>query len=113
MKKPFTNPTPIHGCLCCMSRNTHHCLECKQLHESDDEREKTNLQALIAGIPDLDLRKYALAGEDFINDSMKISIYDLPNWIKNKARTTLNMSKKELRILIDLLDIVRINTLLR
>ena len=78
MKKPFTNPTPI-----------------------GEERKKSNLQALIAGIPDLDLRKYALAGEDFINDSMKISIYDLPNWIKNKARTTLNMSKEDLRILKD------------
>lgn len=84
MKKPFTNPTPIEpeGKVRSMKR-------------------KINLQFLIAGIPDLDLMKYKLAGEDLVNDSMKISIYDLPDWIKHGARTTLNMSKEDLRLLKD------------
>lgn len=61
------------------------------------QKKTITLNTYLAGIK-VDLNTLLVAGEDLVNDSMKISIYDLPQWIK-ATRTTLNMPKQDLKLI--------------
>lgn len=59
----------------------------------------TSLRTYIAGLNNVDLSKVKLAGEDIANDTLRISLLDLPQWIDQGANLELILTNKEMLLL--------------
>lgn len=55
------------------------------------------LKRYIAGFVKEDLNMVSIAGENFVDNFIWISIYDLPKWIKSKAKFKLKLNNADIK----------------
>lgn len=59
------------------------------------------LENYLQGFKDANFNKVTVMGEDFEHNLMKISIADLPSWIKEGVKFKLEMSEEDIKIIKD------------
>ena len=55
------------------------------------------LRGYIAGLEGVDLNRVMIAGENLVDNFLWISIYDLPKWLKSKARFKLKLNNADIK----------------
>lgn len=68
----------------------------------DNKKTSIPLDRYIKGLEGVDINKVALAGEDLIENRMRISIIDLPEWIRQGAR--MEMTQEDIKVIKEYID---------
>ena len=61
------------------------------------------IKGYIEGLKDVDLSKVALAGEDFTNNRMMVTIIDWADWVNLGARTIIGEKREDVQKVINAL----------